>query len=286
MPKRFDPAIFSVIFAKGKAAENRLPLSHVIATLRELDLMIKEIGKQIQRSSGDQNPTGDFGIELLADKRGIVFQKGSLKAKAAITRDVENGIKAVTRVINTTNSIDKKRPVSVDERDAPVLRHLAVITKVQEPDKTELHLELKPRGKPAKKGKFTVSGIQTIKKLAASDFKIYDVTLYGKLRGLTDRSRAEQEDDIWGELTEENGNTWRIKFKPHDLDKARTLFTQQVIARGDASYFRTAYPRLDVSAIRVEEGRDYLKGLDDFARIYEDVFGETDPQDIIKELRG
>ena len=167
-----------------------------------------------------------------------------------------------------------------------MLRHLAVITRVQEPDNTELHLELKARGKPPKRGKFTDSGIQTIKRLAAAEFQIYDVTLYGKLRSLTDRSRVEQEDDIWGELVEENGNIWRIKFRPDDLDKARGLFTNQVVARGDASYFKTGLPRLDVSDIREEEVHDYLKGLDRFTSNYEEVFGEADPQDILSELRG
>jgi hypothetical protein len=285
MPKNFDPAIFSVIFTKGKATQNRLPLSHVIATLRELDLMIREVGKQIQRSKGVENPTGDFGIELLAG-RGLAFHKGSIKARAAVTRDAENGIEAISKVIQTTNIIEKKRPISVDEYGAPVLRRLAAITRVQEVDNTELHLELKPRGKPSKKGKFTESGIQTIKKLSAADFQIDDLTIYGKLRSLSDRSRAEKEDDIWGELVEENGNTWRIKFKPDDLDKARDLFTKQVITVGDASYFKTGLPRLDVSEIREEEPHDYLKGFDNFVSSYEDVFGDADPQDILNELRG
>jgi hypothetical protein len=60
------PNIFSVVFDKGEAAKHRLPLSHVISSLRELDLLIRELGQKIQRANGVRNPDGDFGIELLA----------------------------------------------------------------------------------------------------------------------------------------------------------------------------------------------------------------------------
>ena len=84
-------AIFSVVFDKGMAAKHRLPLSHVINTLRELDLLIRELGKTIQRANGVRTPDGDFGIELLANSSGFAFRKGSIESRAAITKDVANG---------------------------------------------------------------------------------------------------------------------------------------------------------------------------------------------------
>lgn len=109
MAKRAEPVIFSIVFKDGVANQNRLPLSHVLATLQELDQMVKEVGRRIQRDNGVENPDGDFGIELLAGATGIAFRKGSVKASAAITRDVENGLRAVQSVIGTTALVEEGR---------------------------------------------------------------------------------------------------------------------------------------------------------------------------------
>jgi hypothetical protein len=77
MPKKTETT-FSVVFKKGMALKNRLPLSHVISTLRELDYMIREVGRKVQQENGRQEPDGDFGIELLAGATGLAFHKGSL----------------------------------------------------------------------------------------------------------------------------------------------------------------------------------------------------------------
>jgi len=52
MSKKVEPVVFQIEFKKGKADRNRLPLAHVLATLQELDLMIREVGKKVQRDSG------------------------------------------------------------------------------------------------------------------------------------------------------------------------------------------------------------------------------------------
>ena len=286
MPRPTEPAIFTIIFAKGNADRNRLPLSHVLSVLREIDYMIRYIGVTIQRDSGMQNPTGDFGIELLTGSEGIAFLKGSVKAKAVPTKDVGNAIEAMSRVIKTTNLIEKKASVSVDEYGAPILRHLAQITRVQEKDNTELRLELKTRGKALKKSVFSQTGMQAVRQMTASNFQVDGLTVYGKLKALTDRSRVEEDDDIWGELIEENGHIWRIKFKPSDVEKAKKLFTRQVAAIGNASYFRANTPRLDVEDIQFDAPLDYLKGFDDFSSAYETILGDQDAQELISEIRG
>ena len=42
MRKRIDEnPTFSIVFKKGKANQNRLPLGHVLSTLREIEAMIR-----------------------------------------------------------------------------------------------------------------------------------------------------------------------------------------------------------------------------------------------------
>src|SRR5262245_57843229 len=115
MPRATDSVIFSIVFKKGMAEKNRLPLNHVISTLQQVDQMIREVGRQIQRDAGIENPDGDFGIELLAGRTGIAFHRGSVSTSSAITRDIQHGIEAISKIIETTDIVEKKRPLSIDE---------------------------------------------------------------------------------------------------------------------------------------------------------------------------
>jgi hypothetical protein len=285
--RKTEEIIFYVIFRKGIADKNRLPLTHVISTLREIDFMIREVGKKVQQESGVENPDGDFGVQLLAGSTGIAFGKGSVKAASAITRDIKNGTETLTRIIQTTNVIEKRKPISIDDYRAPVVRRLANISDIQVEDKTELGMQLVAHGKIAERGKFSESGIHAIQRMgAAPDFAVESVTLFGKLRQLLDRSRVGKEDDIWGELLEENGNRWNIKFRPHHLTKVKDLFTKQVIASGNAIYFKTKNPRLDVTEIDEDKERDYVAAFDRFSEEYGEVFGDRDPDQILKDIRG
>jgi hypothetical protein len=286
MAKKTDSAIFSIVFKNGKANQNRLPLSHVIATLQELDFMVREVGRKIQRDNGVESPDGDFGIELLAGSTGIAFRKGSVKAQAAITRDVRNGIRTLSSVIGTTSQVEKKSVSSVSEYGEPVYRRLSRISPMQEQDGTELGLQLVRKGHATETAKFSERGIEVLKELEASEFAVEAVTLYGKLRKLTDMSRVEGQDDIWGELIEDNGERWRVKFHPSDYDKARKNFTKQVIVLGDARYFKTKFPRVDVKEIREEEKRDYVAAFDRFSEEYRGIFGNRDTKKILSEIRG
>jgi hypothetical protein len=286
MAKKIDSAIFSIVFKNGKANKNRLPLNHVLATLQELDYMVREVGRKIQRDQGVESPDGDFGIELLAGASGIAFGKGSVRAQAAITRDIENGVRTVSSVIGTTDQVEKKKVVSIDEYREPVFRRLSRISPMQEQDGTELRLQLADKGEIVDAAKFSARGVEVLRGLSAVEFAVESVTIYGKLRKLTDISRTDDQDDIWGELEEDNGNKWRIKFFPADFDKARRLLSKQVIIFGNLSYFKTKPPRIDVKDIKIEEKRDYVAAFDQFSREYGKIFGNRDPQKILQEIRG
>lgn len=286
MAKKTDAAIFTITFKKGTATQHRLPLAHVIATLQELEYMIREVGKKIQRDRGVENPDGDFGIELLAGTTGIAFKKGSIKAPAAITRDVRNGVRAVSSVIGTIDRVERKSVSSVDEYGEPVFRRLPRISTIQERDGTELGLQLVDKGQIKDTARFSDQGVRVLKELSASEFSVESVTLYGKLRRLTDMSRVEGQDDIWGELLEDSGEKWRIKFHPNDNDKARRCFTKQVVVQGNASYFRTQPPRVDVREIKEEEPRDYVTAFDRLSKDYRELFGNRDTRKILSEIRG
>lgn len=287
MPKKTPEAVvFHIEFQKGKASRHRLPLTHVLTTLQELDLMVREVGKKIQRDKGMENPDGDFGIELLAGSSGIAFSKGSMKTAAAATKDIDNAARAIKYVIDTTATVEKKRVVSVDEYGAPVVRRLTKIGELQEQDQTELRLRLARQGRITDKTTFSEQGIKTLRALSASDLAIQSVTVYGKLRRLVDFSKDEDTSSIWGELEDDSGEVWRLSFREGDLQQIQRLFTKQVVVYGDANYFKTRTPRLDVSKITQDVERHYVRGFERFRRNYRDVFGDRDPQQILKDIRG
>jgi hypothetical protein len=282
-----DTPVFTVTFKKGRARHNRLPLSHVLATLQELDFMIREVGTQIQRDQGIENADGDFGIELLAGASGVAFAKGSVKATALITRDTNKGIETVSRVISTTDGVEKKRPGAVGEYGEYVLRRLPRISDIQEKDGTELRLQLAQQGKITSKATFSESGMKVIRSMSQAEFAVESLTLYGKLRQLKDSSKDEEHSRyFWGELLEDNANTWRIRFKRGDMRDVLPLFSKQVVIFGDANYFKTKNPRLDALTIKEDHERDYVAAFDDFRNTYDEVFQDRDPEEILKEIRG
>jgi hypothetical protein len=286
--KYLDSAVFTVIFRKGLADRNRLPLEHVIRTLQELDELLKEVGRQVQRERGVQNPTGDFGVELLAGRAGLLFQKGSVRAAAAITRDIDSAEIAVHRVIETADALEKKQPASIDPSGAAVIRRFARLSGWQRKDKTELRLEWKKTGQRLKVAKFGEVGIQTIESISAADLKVENTTLYGKLRELKDRSKEPDEEGkwFWGELLTDSGETWRLRFTNADIGKVLPLFRKQVAVTGDATYFNAYNPRLDAHHIALDADRDYVAAYEKYLGSDAKVFGDATVEDLLKESRG
>lgn len=287
MAKHPDSALFTIIFRKGLAERNRLPIEHVIRTLQELDELIKEVGRQVQRERGIENPTGDFGVELLAGKSGIAFHKGSLKATAALTQDLDSAEIAVNRVMETANHLQRKQPASIDPSGAFIIRRFARLSGWQRRDKTELRLEWKKTGQRMKTANFGETAIQTIESISAADMTVEQLTLYGKLRELKDRTKEPDEEGkgFWGELVTDGGETWRIWFTNADLDKVLPLFRKQVEITGDATYFKAYNPRLIARTFRKDEDRDYLAAFDRYEGSDAKEFGDTDVEELLKELR-
>ena len=260
MPNRQKPAnpVFSIVFSKGTADQHRLPLNHVLEALAEIAKMIREVGIQVQRANGVENPDGDFGIELLAGETGGAFYASSVMAQAAVTRDVSNGLETISRIFRITDTVEKKNVRSVDQFGEPVLRHLGLVGKIQEKDNTELKMQLvSGRNKP-KETRFSAAGVAALRALGAAEFAIQSVSLYGKLQRLTDSSEADESNHFWGQIREDNGKVWRARFGMSDLQKVQKLFTKQVMVSGDAAYFKTRSPRLEVAEITEEKPRDYM----------------------------
>jgi len=285
--KHPDSALFTIIFRKGLAERNRLPIEHVIRTLQELDELIKEVGRQVQRERGIENPTGDFGVELLANKSGIAFHKGSLKATAALTQDLDSAEIAVNRVMETANHLQRKRPASIDPSGAFIIRRFARLIGWQRRDKTELRLEWKKTGQRMKTANFGETAIQTIESISAADMTVEQLTLYGKLRELKDRTKEPDEEGkgFWGELVTDGGETWRIWFINADLDRVLPLFRKQVEITGDATYFKAYNPRLIARTFRKDVDRDYLAAFDKYEGSDAKEFGDTEVEELLRELR-
>jgi hypothetical protein len=281
-----DDIIFSISFKKGQADKHRLPLNHVINTLQQIENIIRDVGRQVQRDSGVEDPTGDFGIELLAGRTGLAFRKGSLLTSATITRDVSNGILAINALIDTTEMLQNNKNFVLTDYGEHVLKRLTRISDIQEEDNTELHLALSQNNHVLNSTKLGEKGRQTLRSMEAVEAGIEAITLYGKLRELKDLSRSdEQSGFFWGELLEDNGSVWRIRFRDAEQSRVLALFRKQVCIDGDATYFRTKTPRVDAAHIEEENVPDYLAAFERFGEIYADVFQDREAEDILDDIR-
>lgn len=280
--------IFTIKFTKGLASRHRLPLGHVIETLREVADMIREIGKNIQREQGVEKPTGDFGIELLAGRDGIAFREGSLFANAAITRDVENGLAALHQVFGAVDHLRKRQPEKiVDGRT--VVRGLSRIAQIQRMDQTVLTMRL--RATPTQRtraAQMDEVALRVLEKMDSEAISVEGVTVYGRLRQLTDRALGDSPESMrmWGELLADGGEKWRVKFTPQQYQQALRLFAKQVEIRGTATYYQTSSPRLVAGQLVADEPRDYLAIFDELVGTERETFGEESTQDLVAEARG
>jgi hypothetical protein len=282
-----DSPVFTVQLQKGLADRKRLPLGDVITVLEEVRQMVADIGREIQRDLGIEKPTGDFGLELLAGRDGILFAPGSVQAHIAITSNIDTGVLAAQRVVSTINSLSNKETTIATDAERNVVRRLNRINKIRERDKTELHLVLQRPGKhKPTEATFGAAAAATAWSLQAPVFEMEGTTIFGKLYELKD---TDPEDEgtrgFWGELRRETGETWRIQFAAESAEKVTGLFRKQVAVTGTAKYYRIAAPKLVASDIAPDQERDYEKVFDELYGCDRKVYGD-DFQKALKEMRG
>src|SRR5207302_6077475 len=117
-------------------------------------------------------PTGDFGLELLAGRQGIMFSPGSVHAQIAITSNINTGILAAERVVSTINSLAKKQPAVETEGERNVVRRLNRINPIRERNKTELRLVLqRPGGNKSVEATFNAIAAETAWSLQQTVFE-------------------------------------------------------------------------------------------------------------------
>ena len=285
MVKETDNTAFTLVFRKGLADRNRLPIEQVIKTLQEFQELIREVGKQVQHRNGVEHPDGDFGIELLATNTGLVFRKGSLKAKAVPTRDIANARETLTLIYSNVRSYSKPVTSQMQQTEATIARRMYKIGELQREARTELAVVVQISEQRAKTATLTQKAVAHLETISAPQMRVGGVTLYGKLRQLNDRSK---DDDggkfFWGELHTETHEKWRLKFPSSDVARITSLFRNQVVVGGNATYFGTQSPRLDVSTIFPDPPRNYLNAYAELSAAGAALFGDAEYGDLIKEL--
>lgn len=283
--RRMSSLTFVVKFDRGLANRHRLPLDHVLNTLRELRSMIEEVGRELQREKGIEKPSGDFGLELLA---GI--KKGSLQVNIALTRDVRIGRAAAEEIICTVDWLGKLNGhanASKQQKEATskIVRRLNRIADIQNPDKTEMRLELR-NGKKRVGATFGEAAVASTKVLGAPQLEMEGVTLYGKLYQLRDSSPSEEEGKhFWGELRRDNGELWRVQFKGSDDAQITPLFRKQVAVTGTAAYYPVQTPKLVAEQISQDPDRDYEAAFDELYGCNKELYNAP-LDDLLKEIRG
>jgi hypothetical protein len=277
--------IFVIRFDQGLAKRHRLPLDHALSALREVRLMIQEVGRQIQREKGIERATGDFGLELVG---GI--KKGSVQVDIALTQDTQNARETAEQIICTVNWLAKmggradevKQP---DEISRHVVRHLNRIAEIQRTDKTEMRLELK-NGKKKREATFGEAAIASTEVLRSPQFQMGGTTLYGKLYELRDSSPEEEEGKyFWGELVRDNDEHWRIQFESNRANEAVPLFRKQVAVTGTAFYYPVQTPKLVAESFGPDTDRDYEAAFDELYGSKQALY-KAPLDDLLKEIRG
>ncbi|MBZ5611333.1 MAG: hypothetical protein LAP38_23975 [Acidobacteriia bacterium] len=285
-----DETLFTVKLEKGLAARKRLPLAHVLSVLDELRQLIIEIGKDVQRRGSAAQPTGDFGLELIAGEKGIAFKGGSVQANIAVTERPGTGFKVIQSVLKTIHLLEREDfpEASLNQQmDRRVIRRLSRIADIQKRDHTEMLLSVvRPKTK-AVTATFGSNAMAAVRSLQVPTFRVDETVLYGKLFELIDRTPADEEDEkgFWGELTADDGEAWRVRFRAGDEERATALFRRQVKLTGTAVYYRIARPKLICEAIEREAERDYEAAFDELYGCNKQIYNADLPT-LLKQLHG
>ena len=289
MARRTTRPIFSVRFTEGLATRNRLPLDHVIRVLNEIKGLMEEVGKRVQRERGVEEPTGDFGLELVAG-----FQRGSVQANLAITRNEEVGAIVAQQILQTISRLGQPRKapagrhaaLSGGDFDPRMVTRLGNIGKVQEIDKTKMVLSLRTNGGRATKAVLNNRAVKAVTALREPNFSVEGLTVFGKLRELRDKYDDDEESRkaFFGELLADDGTVWRVEFKARDVDRAASLFRKQVSITGQAVYYKALTPKLIAAEFGADDERDYEAAFDELFGSSAEFAGE-DLGVLLKELR-
>jgi hypothetical protein len=277
--------LFVIKLDQGFADRHSLPLEYVIRTLQEVKAMLEIAGKRLERAHGSEHPKGALGLELVAG-----FQKGSVQANLRSTLNEGIFIEAAEEVVQTVQSLgDQPRragiaptPVDIDPR---IIRRLSNIGKIQEINKTRMELTLR-HGVQKSTAMFDEAAARKAAAFRDPTFSLEDVTLFGKLRELKDKS--DEDEDIkafFGELVSDDGLVWRLQFAAHDAERAAHLFRQQIYVIGRAHHYRAVAPKVIVTQFGADEERDYEAAFDRLYGLKREAY-KAGLQELLEELRG
>jgi hypothetical protein len=89
---------------------------------------------------------------------------------------------------------------------------------------------------------------------------------------------------FWGELQTETHEKWRLRFPVKEVNNVLPLFRSQVVVQGNATYFGTQSPRLEVLDITQDPHRNYLDAFSEISAAGAELFGDIDYKELIEEL--
>ena len=185
-------------------------------------------------------------------------------------------ILAAQEVIQTLNQLEQDDGVLDPNQqiDRELIRRISRVARIQRADRTELEISIqRPGDTDPLTATFGNAGLSSIQALQSPTFEVEGMSLYGKLIELLDRDPSEEDGKgFWGELRKDNGEAWRIQFKPSDVDEVTRLFRKQVMVTGKAIYYRVATHKLVAESIAADTERDYESAFDELHGCYKDAF--------------
>ena len=278
-----EEARITLTFKDGLADRNRLPIDQVLQTLVEFKELVREIGKRTRTEQGHEAPDGDFGLELVADKAGNGFRKGSIRADFVATKHVAVAKAAFAQIMAGISDAEKGRTRQSSPAEQAFVRHMGRIAAYQRTAKNAVVLQFSGAGDRRQTVRLTTSGYAALEQEQASRLKIEQQILYGKLLSLRDRTKTDSNDGhFWGDLLADSGTVWHLRFPSSLLEAALKLFRQQVFVQGMAIHFEAGSSRMNVLQIELDRERDYVKAFEEIGDT--SFFGDATRDELIEEL--
>lgn len=268
----------------GRAAQNRAPVEDLIVLLHELQALTVDIGKQL---SGGDVPEEVITKSCALDIVGLSY--GSLTPVLELAYFTESDPNPIGR--RAVEEVCRAFSVLRDP-DAYPVTHLTS-TAVEHIDRMARLLD---RGYEAIESTCEYDDVRVTGTIDAElraaliadqvgGVTVDGVTVRGILYGLQDRPREREKEFFKGELSDEAGQAWAVRFPRESVDLARQFWRTRVELTGQARYTRVRRPVLFVSGGKAVHPEDWQTVLRQQRGAWRELFAGEPFDRIVDDLR-
>lgn len=267
----------------GRAEQNRAPVDDLVLLLQEVQALVLAFGRQ---RAGAEVPEAIVRSSCQLEVVGLSFGSIAPELELAYFVDQEPNAIGLSALEDTCRVFSALRTETVPALSlAPsVVDHIERVTELLDRGYSRIETTFNYNGQH-------LTGVVDHELRAylvadeASALAVEDVSVRGLLFGLKDRPSERQKHFFSGDLLDEAGQTWGVRFRLAFADEARGLWRKPVELTGTARYSKIRRPVLFVERAAIAPETSWQAILSRVQGSWRGLYEGMSLDDILRELR-